>query len=694
YQKEYELNDDGTPKTDANGNKVAKVDEQGNPVYKLDADGNRIKTGREIVTTNTGSYEVNRNNEDGSTTFRDLSTNVDGSLKNPAIVNGDISIDKYGVVTIDDRTNGTFSEVFMNGDSYTMFNDGSVVWKNSDNKVTETMNKYGDITSFDYDKDGKLTGMGQDGEYWSTSDGKTWYDSFGEPSEFRVEVKDNGDVHRIDDATNTTTIDSLADGTRSIVRDDGSLTTYKDGKLIASQDINGNTFEYSYDDKGLAAIKGPDGMIVRQGADVPGSENPTIAKDLKVNYNGDISYQLMVKQEFKNGLSPGEFVTQNADGTRATWASEPNGKNAVPTRIERTVPDGKGGTKQIELVRGEDGKYSSPDGTKYDSVQYDRFNGSLELRDAEGNKSKFNRDGSYSLEFGNGASKDFDSNGRMTKMTDAKGQKFTFKYQGDETVPIEVKNSEGTWKRSLDPTGQVDGNDVYSWKNKDTGYTFKGEVTTKNGEYSWKDESGIETTQLEDGGQLHKYKNGTAVRENSEGKVTEYRNPISGENLSVDYSTGKPVVTVEKGGKTEVIEGVTGLQKTREGLEIYRQNGQGKAETILHHTNGAEITKVGSEITSYKSKDGVELSKEAGTKDGKKIDKIEISDTGKAVVTLEGGDKRLYNDDGSSTTFGKDGRVSTLSADGNKEFVYQLSEADTKAVSQALEKNDFNSISV
>ncbi|MCB9467847.1 MAG: hypothetical protein H6677_06170 [Candidatus Obscuribacterales bacterium] len=138
-------------------------------------------------------------------------------------------------------------------------------------------------------------------------------------------------------------------------------------------------------------------MIVRQGADVPGSENATIAKDLKVNYKGDISYQLMVKQEFKNGLSPGEFVTQNSDGTKAHWATEPNGKDAVPTKIERTVPDGKGGTKQVELVRGEDGKYSSPDGTTYDSVQYDRFNGSLELLDAEGNKSKFNRDGSYSL---------------------------------------------------------------------------------------------------------------------------------------------------------------------------------------------------------------------------------------------------------------------------------------------------------
>ncbi|MCB9467848.1 MAG: hypothetical protein H6677_06175 [Candidatus Obscuribacterales bacterium] len=60
----------------------------------------------------------------------------------------------------------------MNGDSYTMFNDGSMVFKNNDNKVTETMNKYGDVTTFDYDKDGNIIGMGQDGEYWTTADGK------------------------------------------------------------------------------------------------------------------------------------------------------------------------------------------------------------------------------------------------------------------------------------------------------------------------------------------------------------------------------------------------------------------------------------------------------------------------------------------------------------------------------------------
>ena len=697
YQKEYELNDDGSYKRNEAGEYIPRTDGDGNPIYRLDENGKRIKTGREIVTTSIGQFEVNRSAEGGSTSYRDLTKNEDGTFKNPAIIKGEISIDKYGDLTITDETNGTRSEVYLDGTSYTQFSDDSFVFRDEKGNITDTVNKYGDTNAFQYDKDGKLVGFTSDNVHWTSKDGENWENDEGGDAKFRVDVKDNGDVHIHDDATNTTTIDRMSDGTRSIVRDDGSQSVFKDGKLVASQDINGNRFEYTYDGNGLASIKGPDGLIVRQGAKVEGSENATVARKLKVSDTGDISYQLMEQQENSNKLQPGDFVTQSSDGTKAYWDSDPNQSYGVPNRIERTVPDGNGGTQKLDLVLGEDGKYSSADGSKtYDSVWYDRFNGSLDLKDSEGNKSRFERDGSYTMEYKSGVSKSFDTGGRMTQMVDAKGQKYTFKYEGDETVPIEVQNSEGKWKRSLEPVGQVDGNDIYNWNNVDTGYNFRGEVSTENGEYSWKDESGIETTQLAEGGKIHKYKDGSQATEDADGRITSWTNPASGKEFNVDYSGDSPVVTMTRDGKTEVVEGVTNIATTPQGLELQITGADGVPEYVLQHTNGAEITSNAfGEITSYKSKEGAELSKEAGTADGRDIEHIMLDKEGKAIVELSDGAKRLYNDDGSSLTFEADGKtVRTLSADSNTEFVYELNKAQQDQVKKALETNDLDSISI
>lgn len=217
--------------------------------------------------------------------------------------------------------------------------NGSVVTRNDAGQITSVKDAKGDVRSFEYDAQGRMSKMTDKTGTWRTNEKGEWTNEKNETFKGQREVTPDGIYREVGD-----------DGKVKVFKGDGSNITAVDGRITRVEDARGNWREFQYDAQGKvngfsdskgAKLSTTDGVNWRNestGETKPMSVNvrPDGSVEVRDSASGDRTLALTDGRNLsfdKNGrLSSGD----NADGSRTSYEYDERG---VPKRFTVTNPD-------------------------------------------------------------------------------------------------------------------------------------------------------------------------------------------------------------------------------------------------------------------------------------------------------------------------------------------------------------------
>lgn len=208
---------------------------------------------------------------------------------------------------------GTFKYERADGSGrFTQFRNGTGIEIDNDNRVVRAFDAKGQIRTFEYGADGRLSGgINPDGSRFTIVDGKQIDDRGNQTGISNLEVKPDGTVSYTNRRGEK--ISQKLDGSSIIEKPDKSkVTKDSEDRITKIERPDGKSVEFSYDGQGnLVRLKGSDGKVYESELDAQNqhtgklkSKDGVTVTDFSVLPDGTIKYQ----------SKDGKLVIQQTDG--------------------------------------------------------------------------------------------------------------------------------------------------------------------------------------------------------------------------------------------------------------------------------------------------------------------------------------------------------------------------------------------
>ncbi|RTL40590.1 MAG: hypothetical protein EKK48_15115, partial [Candidatus Melainabacteria bacterium] len=587
-----------------NGNLVEVDNATGN--WKLSADGNTWQN--EKGQTFKGSITVN--DSTGSFQYQDRSTgisttwNPDGShqvqFKDGTKFDGK-DFDANGKATI--VKDGVSTSYSLDGNKTVTNPDKSTIQSNPDGQVTKITTPDNKTYEFQYDANGRKTGVKNEYGWWHSPDGgNTWVNDTD-----KTKVKGTFDVTR--DGTYTFTSapkagdkypekeTRTADGTVIIQKGDGtSVSTQADGSTVNRDSQGRPTLVTSADGKSKYTF-GYDGnttTFTNSKGDWTSTDgqNWTLKSDATQTYKGTIGVDEkgnIVQTDAGTGI---KHLTQT-DGS--TLEVRPDGSSLQRDKENRIIKESDAGGHvseftynadgTIKSTKNESGTWTSADGKNWTngtdtwtgSMAIDQLTGTTVYQDGKGVKQIANLDGTKVAENPDGSQLQYDKAGRLSTVVDARGQSSTYTYNGDKLS--DIKTPTGTYH-------SVDGGNSFV-STDGSGKVISGVQLDASGQLKYKDSASNSTVQNLDGSVITTNRAGSVTNViDGNGKTYSYN--YDANNKLVSFTSPAGSFSSTDGGKT-FSNGTTTLNEV-----AVDKNG-----TLNYHDSTGASTRLYADGSSY-----------------------------------------------------------------------------------------------